>query len=226
MRIKSFLNLTTRILKRLYLGPFDNFLRNVNGVIHIGANEGQEREHYKKYNVNKVLWIEADPNVFKKLKKNISKYKNHIAINYLILDKSQKTQFNISNAQGNASSVLNLLKHKEMYPEIKFIKKISIQGYTFALVIKREGINIKNYQALILDTQGSELMILQGANKLLNNFKYIKLECADFEIYKNSPSIKEISKYLKKFNFKEKKRIKIDENKKNQNVYDVLYSSI
>ena len=226
MRIKSFLNLTTRILKRLYLGPFDNFLRNVNGVIHIGANEGQEREHYKKYNVNKVLWIEADPNVFKKLKKNISKYKNHIAINYLILDKSQKTQFNISNAQGNASSVLNLLKHKEMYPEIKFIKKISIQGYTFALVVKREGINIKNYQALILDTQGSELMILQGANKLLNNFKYIKLECADFEIYKNSPSIKEISKYLKKFNFKEKKRIKIDENKKNQNVYDVLYSSI
>jgi FkbM family methyltransferase len=226
MRIKSFLNLTTRIFKRLYLGPFDNFLRNVNGVIHIGANEGQEREHYKKYNINRVLWIEADPNVFKKLKKNISKYKNHIAINYLILDKSQKTKFNISNAEGNASSVLNLLKHKEMYPEIKFIKRITIQGYTFALVVKREGINIKNYQALILDTQGSELMILKGANKLLNNFKYIKLECADFEIYKSSPTVKEISKYLKKFNFKEKKRIKIDENKKNQNVYDVLYSSI
>jgi len=55
MRIKSFLNLTTRIFKRLYLGPFDNFLRNVNGVIHIGANEGQEREHYKKYNINRVL---------------------------------------------------------------------------------------------------------------------------------------------------------------------------
>jgi FkbM family methyltransferase len=208
------------------LGPFDNFLRNVNGVIHIGANEGQEREHYKKYNINRVLWIEADPNVFKKLKKNISKYKNHIAINYLILDKSQKTKFNISNAEGNASSVLNLLKHKEMYPEIKFIKRITIQGYTFALVVKREGINIKNYQALILDTQGSELMILKGANKLLNNLKYIKLECADFEIYKSSPTVKEISKYLKKFNFKEKKRIKIDENKKNQNVYDVLYSSI
>jgi FkbM family methyltransferase len=207
------------------LGPFDNFLRNVNGVIHIGANEGQEREHYKKYNINRVLWIEADPNVFKKLKKNISKYKNHIAINYLILDKSQKTKFNISNAEGNASSVLNLLKHKEMYPEIKFIKRITIQGYTFALVVKREGINIKNYQALILDTQGSELMILKGANKLLNNFKYIKLECADFEIYKSSPTVKEISKYLKKFNFKEKKRIKIDD-KKNQNVYDVLYSSI
>ena len=226
MRIKSLLNLTIRILRRLYLGPFDNFLRNVNGVIHIGANEGQEREHYKKYNINRVLWIEADPNVFKKLKKNISKYKNHIAINYLILDKSQKTKFNISNAEGNASSVLNLLKHKEMYPEIKFIKRITIQGYTFALVVKREGINIKNYQALILDTQGSELMILKGANKLLNNLKYIKLECADFEIYKSSPTVKEISKYLKKFNFKEKKRIKIDENKKNQNVYDVLYSSI
>jgi FkbM family methyltransferase len=225
MQIKNFLNKTKRILNRLYLGPFDSFLKEVSGVIHVGANEGQEREHYKKKNLENVLWIEADPNVFKKLKKNISNYKNQNAINYLILDKNKKIQFNISNAQGNASSVLNLYKHKEMYPEIKFVNKIKIQAYTLDIIIKKENINIKNYQALVLDTQGSELMILQGAKNLLNNFKYIKLECANFEVYKNCPTLKDITKYLKKFNFIENKKIKIDENKRNQIVYDVLYSS-
>jgi len=124
MQFKSFLRLTTRVLKRLYFGPFDSFLKEVDGVIHVGANEGQEREHYKKYGINNVLWIEADPFVFKKLKKNLLNYENQYAINYLILDKKQRIKFNISNAKGNASSVFDLLEHKQMYPEIKFKKKL------------------------------------------------------------------------------------------------------
>jgi FkbM family methyltransferase len=223
MQIKSFLRLTTRVLKRLYFGPFDSFLKEVDGVIHIGANEGQEREHYKKYGINNVLWIEADPFVFKKLKKNLLNYENQYAINYLILDKKQRIQFNISNAKGNASSVFDLLEHKQMYPEIKFKKKIMIHGHTFKSIIKKENINIKKYQALILDTQGSELLILKGAKKILNNFKYIKLECANFEIYRNCPSEKEISLYLLNYGFQEVKRIKIDENKNKKKVFDILY---
>lgn len=87
--MKSIFNVTIRVLKRLYAGPFDSFLKEVNGVIHIGANEGQEREHYNKYGLQKVLWIEADPEAFKKLKKNISQYKNQTALNYLVLDKKK-----------------------------------------------------------------------------------------------------------------------------------------
>jgi hypothetical protein len=36
--MKSIFNITVRVLKRLYAGPFDSFLKEVNGVIHIGAN--------------------------------------------------------------------------------------------------------------------------------------------------------------------------------------------
>jgi hypothetical protein len=98
-----------------------------------------------------------------------------------------------------------------------------IQGHTFKSIIKKENINIKKYQALILDTQGSELLILKGAKKILNNFKYIKLECANFEIYRNCPSEKEISLYLLNYGFQEVKRIKIDENKNKKKVFDILY---
>lgn len=86
-----YLNAFITILKRLLFGPFDTFLKNTTGLIHIGANEGQERFHYKKYNISKVLWIEADPSMFKKLQKNISSLKNQKAINYLLLNKNKKT---------------------------------------------------------------------------------------------------------------------------------------
>ena len=62
-------------------------------MIHIGANEGQEREHYSKYGLQKVLWIEADPEAFKKLKKNIASTKNQKALNYLVLDKKKINNF-------------------------------------------------------------------------------------------------------------------------------------
>lgn len=84
-------------------------------------------------------------------------------------------------------------------------------------------IKLKNYNTLILDTQGSELLILKGAKKLLNNFKYIKLEAADFEVYKKNPTLSDLSSYLKKFNFFEEKKIKIYSDYKNKNIYDVLF---
>jgi FkbM family methyltransferase len=223
--MKSIFNITVRVLKRLYAGPFDSFLKEVNGVIHIGANEGQEREHYNKYGLQKVLWIEADPEAFKKLKKNISQYKNQTALNYLVLDKKKINNFYISNANGSASSILELSKIKEMYPDTKYIKKISLTSYTLSDIIKKQKISIKDYQTLILDTQGSELKILRGVNKLLKNFKYIKLEASNFELYKNNPVLKEIVDYLKNYNFTEVKKIKIDQNKNREKVFDVLFAS-
>lgn len=78
---------------------------------------------------------------------------------------------------------------------------------------------------MILDTQGSELKILRGVNKLLKNFKYIKLEASNFELYKNNPVLKEIVDYLKNYNFTEVKKIKIDQNKNREKVFDVLFAS-
>ena len=54
------------------LKDVNSFLNNVSGVIHIGANSGQEREEYNLYSLD-VIWIEPIPKVFKKLKKKYKK---------------------------------------------------------------------------------------------------------------------------------------------------------
>ena len=39
------------------------------------------------------------------------------------------------------------------------------------------------WDALVMDTQEPELLILKGAEPMLSQFKYIKTEAADFESY-------------------------------------------
>ena len=223
MKLNRIFDLLIICFKRICTGPFDTFLKKTTGLIHVGANEGQERFHYKKYNVNRVLWVEADPHTFKKLQKNISGFKNQKAINHLLLNKNKKTMFNVSSNDGNSSSILKLSEHKNIYPEIKYIKKKLLKGYTFSSLVKKMNIKLKHYNTLVMDTQGSELLILKGAKKLLNNFKYIKLEAADFEVYKKNPTLHDLSAYLKKLNFFEEKKIKIYSDYKGKNMYDVLF---
>ena len=216
-----------KILNFIIYGRFDNFLKEVNGLIHIGANTGQERDHYKKFNLKKVLWVEADPLVYLQLKDNIKSYKGQVAYNYLLTDKiNQKYHFNIANNNSASSSIFEFFDHKKMYPHVNFIKKINLYSSTFSRMIKKEHVNIRDFNALILDTQGSELLILKGASNLLKYFTYIKVEAADFKLYKNSCLLNEISNYLKKYNFKEIKRIQIDQNKQFGIIFDVLYSKL
>jgi len=77
------------IVKAAYRRAFDNphsYLKRVTGIIHVGANLGQERELYAKYKL-KVLWIEPLPHIFEKLRENIRGFPDQIAINHLITDK-------------------------------------------------------------------------------------------------------------------------------------------
>jgi len=46
-----------RILQRKFHKNPNVFLRNAKGVIHIGANDGEEKELYATYNLD-VIWIE------------------------------------------------------------------------------------------------------------------------------------------------------------------------
>jgi hypothetical protein len=69
------------IVKVAYRRAFDNpnsYLKRVTGIIHVGANLGQERELYAKYKI-KVLWIEPLPHFFEKLRENIREFPDQIA---------------------------------------------------------------------------------------------------------------------------------------------------
>ena len=201
----------------------NSFLNNVSGVIHVGANSGQERYEYNLYSLD-VIWIEPIPKIFNKLKKNIKRFSKQKAFKYLLTNiENQDINFKIANNAGQSSSILELNQHKDIWPNIEYTSSIKLKSSTLKNVIKYEKIDIKKYQALIMDTQGSELLVLKGGSSLLKNFRYIKTEAADFESYKECCLIKDLSNYLNKYGFKEIKKIKFATRKGGGNYFDILY---
>jgi len=199
------------------------FLKKVSGVIHIGANEGQERFEYSKHGLN-VIWVEPIPSVFQKLVKNIENFPKQKALNYLITaDDHSEYEFKISNYDGGSSSIFDLSGHAEIWPSIHYVKSIKIQGHTLGSVIANHDIAMNNYQALIMDVQGAELMVLMGAQKYLKCFKYIKVEASDFELYAGGCLLDEITNFLIEHDFMIEKKIKFAEQTGKGNCYNVLY---
>jgi len=210
-------------------GKYDNYLQNSEGVIHIGANNGYEKKVYKKYNVKRVIWIEADPFIFKKLQNNIKSLKNHKAYQRLITNLDNKlVKFNIMNNEGNSSSIYKPKDHLQIVPNVKIVKIINLITTTLKTFIKKESINTDNYDTLVLDTQGSELLILKGAGNVINKFKFISVEVTEFELYKKACFFHQVANYLNKYNFKEIKRNEhwSQSNYYGRKYFDVLYKNL
>lgn len=201
----------------------DGFLRKSLGVIHVGANAGQERDIYKRNKV-RVVWVEPIPEVFEKLLKNIRNYPNQIAFQHLVTDQDDvEYTFHISNNEGASSSILELNLHKDIWPEVAYERTIKLRSITLSTLLKREKINVHEYDALIMDTQGSELLVLKGAAPILHSFRFIKIEVADFESYADCCKLEDINEFLTQHRFREISRHKFAERAEGGNYYDMIY---
>ncbi len=222
--IKKYLN---KLMFLIFLKKNPNFyLENISGIIHVGANEGQERKKYEKYSLS-VIWVEPIPEIYDQLSKNISNYPNQKAFKCLLSNTdNQNVEFKIANNNGASSSMFNLGLHSEVWPEVSYTKKISLKSLTLTSLVKQKKIDLKKYQALLIDTQGSELLVLRGSVEILENFKYVITEAADFESYVNGCKIDDLSKFLKNHGFKEIFKTKFADHPKVGSYYDVVYQKV
>ena len=116
--------------------------------------------------------------------------------------------------------------HSKVWPEVSYTKTISLKSLTLTSLVKQKKIDLKKYQALLIDTQGSELLVLKGGTEILENFKYIITEAADFESYVNGCKIDDLSNFLNNHGFKEICKTKFVDHPKIGNYYDVVYEKI
>jgi FkbM family methyltransferase len=156
-------------ITRTIKGHPDQFLSEVAGVIHVGANTGQERHRYAELGL-RVLWIEPIPDVFANLERNIADLPNQRAIQCLLTDKDDElVKFHVANNGGSSSSILDLAEHKGIWPEVMFTETLELRTMTLAKAFQSYSLDPSDYQAMLLDTQGSELLVLRGSGPLLGS---------------------------------------------------------
>jgi FkbM family methyltransferase len=174
----------------------NRFLKHARGVVHIGAHEGQEAGLYAERGLP-VLWVEALPDVFEKLERNIKPYYGQIALNKCLADSDDNFfTLNIASNAGQSSSIFALGEHKKIWPEVRYESAIPFMGIRFDSVVRNEHINLALYNAAVLDVQAAELLVLKGMGDTLAAFDWIRCECADFEIYKGGCQLKDLEEFL------------------------------
>jgi len=200
----------------------DRFLKHCSTIVHVGANSGQERDLYKRYDLS-VFWIEPIPAVYEELVGNLLSYPKQVAIRVLLADKpGQRVKLNISSNHGASSSIFDLALHRDIWPEVEYVDALEMQTETLDRLVER-GLVRYPIDALVLDTQGSELLVLKGAEAMLHRIQYVKTEAADFESYKGGATVADIDRFLTGRSFKLIRSTQFARHPSAGNYYDLVF---
>ena len=179
-------------------GIENEIIKKSNGVFHIGAHLGQESKRYFESGVP-VLWVEAVPNVYEKLLKNISIFPNQNAICALLVDQNDiDIQFN-SASNNTASSSIFTFGDELGFDRLSMNSQISLRMKRLDSIYDLE--DLVNYQQWVVDVQGTELLVLKGAGKLIQNCKSLLVKVSTRQVYRGRVLWEELAKFLSDFDF-------------------------
>jgi FkbM family methyltransferase len=171
-------------------------------------------EYLKEFeNFVSLYAFEPNPFEFELLKKKYldTKFKFLEISPFALSDKKQISNFFITRKNSMSSflqpDLANYQKHFGQYKEFESWQKnitqekvIEVETETLDNYFDRKNITI---DYLKIDTQGSELLILKGAKKLLENqkIKVIKLEVSLISVYKEQVLFAEVDSYLRSLGY-------------------------
>lgn len=209
--------------KKINNPSIDELFELCKGIIHVGANTGQERDVYEA-NGLEVIWVEADEVCFAALQKNIQQKSGQNAIRALLLECADEfVDFYISNNARLSSSVLKLAEHKEIWPDVGFVGSVKLKSETLSRIVSRENLCLELYDCLVLDVQGAEMRVLEGGLDCLKEFRFILAEAANFEIYEKCVQLEDLADFLAGFGFRECDRRLFASDKSGRQCLDVLF---
>ena len=189
-------------IKNLIFGPPDRFLDKCKGVIHVGAHDGSEFANYERKSISKVVWIEALPQHFDVLQKTLHGHRTQSAICALITDKDgDYREFHVSNNGGVSSSIYDFKDHKKVWPTVAFSEIVRLCSKTLATALREAGHRPSEFDALVMDVQGAEELVIKGAEDFLDSIRYIKAEAADFELYSGACTLETLTATLRERGF-------------------------
>lgn len=187
--------------------PFDYLFRKYSlspkAVLHVGSSTGQEAAAYRACGIGKAIFIEAIPEVYVQLLKNLVPFfPGYVAFNECITDKDGEwVEFNVSSNGGQSSSIYEFGTHTVCHPDVTFVDKLRLQTKRIDTLIKEYQIDFSDISFINFDIQGAELLALKSMGDLLKNVTAAYLEVNKKETYKDCALVGEIDEYLSHYGF-------------------------
>jgi FkbM family methyltransferase len=172
------------------------------GVLQVGASAGQEMRQFLENGIQAGVFIEPLPEPYAYLSAVCKQIPNFVAVNTLCTDETGKEYtFHLASNGGQSSSILKPAKHLEMFDYVKFDSTVQLVSNTLDNVTEFLRANghtavVGTLDLLYMDTQGSELKILMGANRTLKDIKYIFTEVMRAGLYEGQAPFLQFCNYL------------------------------
>lgn len=169
----------------------------VNSVIHVGAHFGQEVKDYVNNGVEKGVFIEADPETFITLKRNIEPISNYEAVNSVLSSEPGKNvNFYQSSNNGLSSSILKPKGHLIEHPGVKFSKSIKLTTDTL------DTLGLDASDLIVIDAQGNELEILRGGKNLIQFAKALWIEVSIGGLYEDDSRVEDVIEFCSSYGYR------------------------
>ncbi len=167
-------------------------------VIHVGAWEGVDVPDYMELEIPRITLIEALPEKAKLLRTKYATYENVEILEYAASDVSSEF-VNFYPLNYGSSSLLkpNLDSLREIFPDFTEMEAIRVQTLKLDDITTRAVDQIM----LIIDVQGAELQVLNGAVSVLGKTLIIKVEVSTVAYYEGQSYQAQIEKFLKSHDF-------------------------
>lgn len=166
------------------------------GVLHIGAHDGQESSFYNSLGC-RVLWVEANPSVFQRLEARIAPFSSQKAKLALLGNKKTIVDFHIAENDGQSSSVFEFGAKSRFNLQMSRTLKLKMMRLS-DLCTPTE---IKKYSHWVIDVQGAEKLVLEGAENYLKYCASLDIEVSTYETYKGGVQLDELVAFLSQHGF-------------------------
>lgn len=153
------------------------------GILHVGAGSLEEAPLYHHHGIEAVVWVEARPPKDGRLYERALSFRHILFEGIPLSDRKEKVKLHIS-SNLVSSSLMPFQRHKELYPDITVTEEVELLAQTGDVLM---GDRFPEIDTLVLDVQGSELKVLRGMVRFLQQIKWALIEVADNPLYQGQP---------------------------------------
>ena len=171
----------------------------VESILHVGANEGQERFDYQQAGASPCFYVEPVDAAFARLERNLADMRGHHAVKAVCSDREgQDILFHVASNGGQSSSFLDLGMHAALHPSISYTTAQPMTTTTVdRLIATYSPGRVPNLW--VIDAQGADLHVLRGAASSLPDVDGVFVEVAERPLYAGGATREGITRYLEQF---------------------------
>jgi FkbM family methyltransferase len=158
-------------------------------ILHIGAHEGEEASAYFQLGFENSVWVEAQPDVFEKLKEVVG---SKFCLQGAVWSKQTKLSLNVSN--NSVSTSILAFGESTPWKDLSTLKQIEVETLTLADVVKifNDRDLLFDNILLVLDIQGAEFEALATLASVSKKIVAISCEVSIHPTYENGADRKRI----------------------------------